>query len=115
VVKVEDLPLELREPTAALAPVAAAERVEPARWASPEPIVAAADGDWAGLLRQEVERRLRSGEQDLMDAITRRFEATVIGTALRLTHGRRIEAATKLGLGRNTITRKIQELRLEED
>ena len=41
--------------------------------------------------------------------------ATVIGTALRLTHGRRIEAATKLGLGRNTITRKIQELKLEED
>ena len=50
-----------------------------------------------------------------MDAITRRFEATVIGTALRLTHGRRSEAATKLGLGRNTITRKIQELRHEED
>ena len=76
---------------------------------------AAPSGDWAGLLGQEVERRLRGGEQGLMDAITRRFEATVIGTALRLTHGRRIEAATKLGLGRNTITRKIQELRLEED
>ena len=51
----------------------------------------------------------------VVDDITRRFEATVIGTALRLTHGRRIEAATRLGLGRNTITRKIQELRLEED
>jgi two-component system nitrogen regulation response regulator GlnG len=115
VVKVEDLPLELREPAAALSPVAATERVEPTRPASPGPIVATGDDDWAGLLRQEVERRLRSGEQDLMDAITRRFEATVIGAALQLTHGRRIEAATKLGLGRNTITRKIQELRLEED
>ena len=28
--------------------------------------------------------------------------------------GRRIEAATLLGLGRNTLTRKIQELGLEE-
>jgi two-component system nitrogen regulation response regulator GlnG len=113
VVKVEDLPLELREPAAAPAPVAVADGAEPARAASPA--AAAPGGDWVGLLGQEVERRLRSGEQDLMDAITRRFEATVIGTALRLTHGRRIEAATKLGLGRNTITRKIQELRLEED
>jgi two-component system nitrogen regulation response regulator GlnG len=116
VVKVEDLPLELREPSVAPAPPpAAAEAPEPVRTAAPAPAAATPANDWAGLLGQEVERRLRSGEQDLMDAITRRFEATVIGTALRLTHGRRIEAATKLGLGRNTITRKIQELRLEED
>jgi two-component system nitrogen regulation response regulator GlnG len=114
VVKVEDLPLELREPAAPVLPVAA-EPAETVRAASPAPAAAAPAGDWASLLGQEVERRLRGGEQDLMDAITRRFEATVIGTALRLTHGRRIEAATKLGLGRNTITRKIQELRLEED
>jgi two-component system nitrogen regulation response regulator GlnG len=116
VVKVEDLPLELREPQEpappAVADDGAAARVRAAP-AAAEP--AAAPGDWAGLLGQEVERRLRGGENDLMDDITRRFEATVIGTALRLTHGRRIEAATRLGLGRNTITRKIQELRLEED
>jgi two-component system nitrogen regulation response regulator GlnG len=116
VVKVEDLPLELREPPAVSAPTSpAVETADPARAApllSPPP---AADGDWASLLGQEVERRLRSGEQDLMEAVTRRFEATVIGTALRLTHGRRIDAASRLGLGRNTITRKIQELRLEED
>ncbi|MCU0764754.1 MAG: nitrogen regulation protein NR(I), partial [Burkholderiaceae bacterium] len=112
VVKVEDLPLELREPSPAPAAVA----VPPAASAAalPEP-AAASGGDWAGLLEREVELRLRGGERDLMESITRRFEATVIGTALRLTHGRRIEAATRLGLGRNTITRKIQELRLEED
>ena len=115
VVKVEDLPLELRTPpegrdggSADAAATAAAPATAVA--AAPPPA-----GDWAGLLGQEVERRLRSGEQDLMDSINRRFEATVIGTALRITHGRRIEAAAKLGLGRNTITRKIQELRLEED
>jgi len=114
VVKVEDLPLELREPPPPAPAPAAAEAPESARAAAPA-AAAPSGSDWVGLLGQEVERRLRGGEQDLMDAITRRFEATVIGTALRLTHGRRIEAATKLGLGRNTITRKIQELRLEED
>jgi len=115
VVKVEDLPLELREPPVAAAPVAAETAETPRAAAVGGVAVPNGNFDWAGMLGLEVERRLRSGEQDLMDDITRRFEATVIGTALRLTHGRRIEAATKLGLGRNTITRKIQELRLEED
>jgi two-component system nitrogen regulation response regulator GlnG len=49
-----------------------------------------------------------------MNALTREYEAAVIRTALRITHGRRIEAATRLGVGRNTITRKIQELGLED-
>ncbi|HVL57584.1 MAG TPA: helix-turn-helix domain-containing protein, partial [Burkholderiaceae bacterium] len=52
---------------------------------------------------------------DLMNELTRSFEATVIRTALRHTRGRRIDAALRLGIGRNTITRKIQELRLEDD
>jgi two-component system nitrogen regulation response regulator GlnG len=42
-----------------------------------------------------------------------RFESKLILTALANTRGRRIEAAQKLGIGRNTITRKIQELGLE--
>jgi two-component system nitrogen regulation response regulator GlnG len=46
--------------------------------------------------------------------LTRRFERKLILTALGTTRGRRIEAAHKLGIGRNTITRKIQELGLEE-
>ena len=49
-----------------------------------------------------------------MDALTRDFEATVIRAALKHTHGRRIDAATRLGVGRNTITRKIQDLGLED-
>jgi two-component system, NtrC family, nitrogen regulation response regulator GlnG len=47
------------------------------------------------------------------DVLTRRFETRLIQTALASTRGRRIEAAQKLGIGRNTITRKIQELHLE--
>jgi two-component system nitrogen regulation response regulator GlnG len=70
--------------------------------------------DWTALLGAEVARRLASGEPALMEALTRQFESTVLGTALRHTHGRRVEAATRLGVGRNTITRKVQELGLED-
>ena len=49
-----------------------------------------------------------------MDKLALRFEKTLIGRALAHTGGRRIEAANLLGIGRNTITRKIAELGLEE-
>ena len=39
----------------------------------------------------------------------------LISKALARTGGRRIEAANLLGMGRNTITRKIQELGIEDD
>ena len=48
------------------------------------------------------------------DTLSRKFEGQLIHTALELTRGRRIEAAQKLGIGRNTITRKIQELGLDD-
>jgi two-component system nitrogen regulation response regulator GlnG len=56
---------------------------------------------------------LATERQDVWDALSRRFESRLILAALATTRGRRIEAATKLGIGRNTITRKIQELGLE--
>jgi two-component system nitrogen regulation response regulator GlnG len=117
VVKVEDLPLELRREAAAPAvrvepePAAAA----PAVAAASGPVaVAQAGGDWTAPLVAEVERRLQAGVPDVLDTLARDFEAAVIRTALRHTHGRRIDAATRLGVGRNTITRKIQELQLED-
>ena len=51
----------------------------------------------------------------MWDLLSRRFEARLIQAALTDTRGRRIEAAQKLGIGRNTITRKIQELGLEKE
>ena len=57
---------------------------------------------------------LRAGEPMVWDSLTRKFEAQLIVTALETTRGRRIEAAQKLGIGRNTITRKIQELGLDD-
>ena len=50
----------------------------------------------------------------MWDALTRQFEASLILTALDVTRGRRIDAAQRLGIGRNTITRKIQELGLDK-
>jgi two-component system nitrogen regulation response regulator GlnG len=64
-------------------------------------------------LEQEAVALLVSGRTDVWDVLTRRFESRLIHAALANTKGRRIEAAQKLGIGRNTITRKIQELGLE--
>ena len=68
---------------------------------------------WENGLEIEALALLESGRSDVWDVLTRRFESKLIQTALFNTRGRRIEAAQKLGIGRNTITRKIQELSLE--
>uniref|UniRef100_UPI0034DB2BE6 helix-turn-helix domain-containing protein n=2 Tax=Burkholderia TaxID=32008 RepID=UPI0034DB2BE6 len=68
---------------------------------------------WEQGLRTEVARLLRENSADVMDELARRFEAAVIREALDFTRGRKVEAAERLGIGRNTITRKIQELHLE--
>jgi two-component system, NtrC family, nitrogen regulation response regulator GlnG len=73
-----------------------------------------ADSDWSAVLQRQVEKALMRGETGLMDSLTRDFEKLLISTALKHTGGRRIEAATLLGIGRNTITRKIQELGIED-
>ena len=68
---------------------------------------------WENGLEVEAMALLTAGRSDVWDVLTRRFESRLIQTALASTHGRRIEAAHKLGIGRNTITRKIQDLNLE--
>ena len=83
----------------------------------PSTAVLAADAavgqSWEADLEAEAEALLSAGCNDVWDVLSRRFEARLIQTALLNTRGRRIEAAQKLGIGRNTITRKIQELNLE--
>ena len=68
---------------------------------------------WEPLLDTQARQLLEGGQADVWDLLTRRFESHLIRTALQVTHGRRMEAAQRLGIGRNTITRKIQELGLE--
>ncbi len=79
-----------------------------------KPTVLNAPGqDWQSGLELQAMALLVDGRTDVWDELTKRFEATLIQTALAHTRGRRIDAAHKLGIGRNTITRKIQELGLE--
>ena len=73
----------------------------------------AAPSDWLAQLQTEARELLLAGVPDVWDTLTRKFEAQLIHSALEITKGRRIEAAQKLGIGRNTITRKIQELNLD--
>lgn len=65
---------------------------------------------WERALAGEAKAMLEAGQPDVMDALTRRFERAILEAALGVTRGRRVEAATRLGIGRNTITRKLQEL-----
>ncbi len=71
-------------------------------------------GDWLQALGSEVRQRLESNESNVMKTLSDNFETAVIKAALEVTKGRRVEAALKLGIGRNTMTRKIQELHIEE-
>ena len=120
-VQVSDLPDEVQQaggvPIEA-APTGAAPPAPPPAAAIPIAPPAASSADtmaasWTDLLAADVERLMHQGTEAVIDELTRDFESTVIRTALKLTQGRRIEAAARLGLGRNTITRKIQSLRLE--
>ncbi|HSM21743.1 MAG TPA: nitrogen regulation protein NR(I) [Rubrivivax sp.] len=120
VVEPKDLPPELLgAPTAAPAAAAAgmADAMAAAATAAPhpaaEPMPDAPPG-WLADLARDARRRLESGEAEVWDTLTRQFESGLIHTALELTRGRRIEAAQRLGIGRNTITRKIQDLGLED-
>ena len=89
-IEIKDLPPELRVESAATA----------------------AQG-WTAALEQEVANALNRGETGLIDVLGPQFEKALITRALAHTGGRRIEAAQLLGLGRNTLTRKIQELGLD--
>ncbi|MFW2454990.1 nitrogen regulation protein NR(I) [Methyloversatilis discipulorum] len=89
-VDVKDLPAELR--------------AQPAREVT---------GDWVASLAAEVDRLIALKQPALFDYLVQEFERTLIRRALASTGGRRIESAQLLGIGRNTITRKIQELNIE--
>jgi two-component system nitrogen regulation response regulator GlnG len=71
-------------------------------------------GPWLSDLERQARTMLEAGQTEVWDQLTRQFEGKLIQTALALTRGRRIEAAQRLGIGRNTITRKIQDLGLDD-
>jgi len=130
VVELKDLPPEILDGAGAAAPVPApglaaqAPALLPDAGAAPAetgafaPLAAAAVSApvpaWLAELRRDARRRLEAHEPDVWELLSQQFEAGLIQTALEITRGRRIEAAQRLGIGRNTITRKIQELGLPD-
>jgi two-component system nitrogen regulation response regulator GlnG len=94
-VGVADLPPEVREARAAGEPTDAP--------------------DWHEALDRELAQALAHGEKSVGDRLEREFERTLILRALAHTGGHRMEAAQRLGWGRNTLTRRIQELGIDPD
>jgi len=137
VIEAKDLPPEVRLTAACTSPPSSLQPSPPLAEAAPpgdvpstlaaawpvvtvSPLLAASPASsppglesWESGLEAEALALLATGQTDVWDVLTRRFESKLIQTALLNTRGRRIEAAVKLGIGRNTITRKIQELGLE--
>ena len=69
--------------------------------------------NWQEALGNEADHLIAAAPGDVYERLSRDFERTLIRRALAASGGRRIEAANLLGIGRNTITRKIQELGLQ--
>lgn len=92
-IRVKDLPIELQSPTSE---------------------AAQQSGNWQSMLRQWTKQQLSDGRQAILDEATAEFERTVIEVALAHTGGRRQDAARLLGWGRNTLTRKIKDLKLDD-
>ncbi|MGV3653722.1 MAG: nitrogen regulation protein NR(I) [Noviherbaspirillum sp.] len=98
---------------AALAPAMAPQADGAPILSTAAPLAEGANGGWVAMLETEVAQMLSAGRPEVMGALGRQFESTLIKAALKHTHGRKNDAAIRLGIGRNTITRKIQELGIE--
>ncbi|MGV2906820.1 sigma 54-interacting transcriptional regulator, partial [Achromobacter sp. AGC25] len=117
----QDLPPEIRALEHQQQPGAV-----PLRPATPMPgigtVVQASQGvddgaprNWQDSLLRDAQYRLERGEPAVMATLTRQFEKILLQSALDASRGRRVEAASRLGIGRNTITRKLRELGIEDE
>ncbi|ANA34606.1 DNA-binding transcriptional regulator NtrC [Ralstonia mannitolilytica] len=126
-IEIKDLPADLVRGSAQMLPAMGESAARPVFVSEPshEPYGVSAASDvltttvaagasstagWERALAGEAKAMLEAGQPDVMDVLTRRFEKAILEAALGVTRGRRVEAATRLGIGRNTITRKLQEL-----
>ena len=122
----KDLPPEVQAHVQALAAQGTVPVAQPLPQSMPAPVAGLVVGEapgqapsavagqaWLDDLERQARTLLERGHPQVWDDLTRLFEGRLIQTALAITKGRRIEAAHKLGIGRNTITRKIQELGLD--
>jgi len=126
-VEIKDLPLELtqEQPGGAGAAAVAASTAASESYSMPAShgtVLAMAGSEaaqssgpdaWLALLEAQAASMLSAGQQEVMAVLGRQFESSLIRTALKHTHGRKNDAAVRLGIGRNTITRKIAELGID--
>ena len=63
--------------------------------------------DWVSALERETRARLRSGERDVYARSREQFDQVMLAAALAENSDHRGRAAQQLGLGRNTLTRKL--------
>ena len=68
---------------------------------------------WQQLLALDANIRLSRSEPDVWSTLTHQFERALLQSSLDVCRGRRVEAASRLGMGRNTITRKLRELGMD--
>ncbi|MGB3425099.1 MAG: nitrogen regulation protein NR(I) [Castellaniella sp.] len=105
-VGVEDLPPEILD-------AGDADRAEPVT--GPDEAAPQSRSDWRAELAVEAQARLARREPCVMDELLRDFERTLLRAGLEQAGGRRGEAALRLGIGRNTLTRKCQELGVRQE
>ena len=91
-IQIEDLPAELKENKS----------------------IESAESSWQGLLANWADQKLQNGDAEILQEATPQFERVLIEVAMKKTGGKRQRAAKLLGWGRNTLTRKIQELHMYE-
>ncbi|WP_284069723.1 nitrogen regulation protein NR(I) [Brachymonas denitrificans] len=117
VVEVADLPEEVREAVREVAGAAAGGSEE--TLADEVLVQSVGEGGldiappWQEGLRQHALELLMTGHGGVWDTLMAECERALILAAMEWTGQRRIEAAQRLGIGRNTISRKMNELGLD--
>lgn len=76
-------------------------------------IVTGGAQSWQQLLALDATVRLSRSDPEVWSALARQFERAILQSSLEVCRGRRVEAAARLGMGRNTITRKLRELGMD--
>ena len=77
-----------------------------------EKITNKSDIDWQNNLIEHVNSLYHGQEFNKIKELSNQFEKTVISAVLKLTNNKKVQSSEILGLGRNTLTRKILDLKI---
>ncbi len=113
----KDLPKDFHQFSSPPTIVNAPEYVNPEKNISvaptPLPAINQNSSSWESGLKLIAKKMLEANNEGVYQELLNKFEKSLIETALEVTRGRKVEAAERLGIGRNTITRKVQELNID--